>query len=232
VVHLPFTDRVEAGRLLAKELSSRDTCQPHDAAVVLALTRGGVPVGFAVADRLCIPLDVIVVRKLGVPWQPELAMGAIAEGSKILDNGIIRQLGISAEDIEDTIARERAEMRRREELYRGENPALDLHGRAVILVDDGFATGSTMLAAVRHVHGLHPARVIVAVPVGSKDACDRLRQEVDDLVCLATPEHFFAVGEWYRDFEQVSDAEVRRLLTESRLQLRKHLTSAASATSA
>jgi putative phosphoribosyl transferase len=182
-----------------------------------------------VADRLRIPLDVIVVRKLGVPWQPELAMGAIADGAPILDDGMIRQLGISAEDVEETIEREYTELRRREELYRGGNPALDVRGHMAILVDDGLATGSTMMAAVRHVRGLNPARVIVAVPVGSRDACDRLRLQADDLVCLATPERFFAVGEWYRDFEQVSDAEVQHLLTESRLQLRKHLSSAVSA---
>jgi putative phosphoribosyl transferase len=229
MVHLPFADRVEAGRLLAKELSSRNVCQSNAAAVVLALTRGGVSVGFAVADRLCIPLDVIVVRKLGVPWQPELAMGAIAGGAPILDDGMIRQLGISAEDVEETIEREYTELRRREELYRGGDPALDVRGHMAILVDDGLATGSTMMAAVRHVRGLNPARVIVAVPVGSRDACDRLRLQADDLVCLATPDRFFAVGEWYRDFEQVSDAEVQHLLTESRLQLRKHLAAAVSA---
>lgn len=229
MVHLPFADRVEAGRVLAKELSSRKICPSNGTEVVLALTRGGVPVGFAVADRLCIPLDVVVVRKLGVPWQPELAMGAIAGGVSILDEAMIRQLGISAGDIEETIANEQAELTRREELYRGAKPALELRGHTAILVDDGLATGSTMMAAVRHVRGLHPARVIVAVPVGSKDACDRLRREVDDLICLATPERFFAVGEWYRDFEQVSDGEVQHLLTESRQQLRKHLASAISA---
>jgi predicted phosphoribosyltransferase len=233
-VHLPFADRVAAGRLLARELASGKTLSlpidsQRDAAVVLALTRGGVPVGFQVADRLRIPLDIVVVRKLGVPWQPELAMGAIAGESPILDDGMIRQLGISAADIEEIIAREQAEMRRREELYRGGIPALALHGRSAILVDDGLATGSTMLAAVRHVRGLDPARTIIGVPVGSKDACDRLRGEVDDLVCLAVPDLFFAVGEWYRDFAQVSDAEVKHLLTESRQQLRKHPASSATA---
>jgi putative phosphoribosyl transferase len=219
MVYLPFADRVEAGRLLARELSSRKTDSQH---VVLALTRGGVPVGFQVADRLHIPLDIVVVRKLGVPWQPELAMGAIAGESPILDDSTIRQLGVSAEDVEDTIAREQSEMRRREELYRDGNPALDLHGQSVILVDDGLATGSTMLAAVRHVRALNAASAIIGVPVGSKDACDRLRREADDIVCLAVPDRFFAVGEWYRDFEQVSDAEAQHLLTERRSQLRKH----------
>jgi len=223
MMHLPFADRVEAGRLLARELASRPIAGLQDGnAVVLALTRGGVPVGFAVADRLCLPLDIIVVRKLGVPWQPELAIGAIAGGTRILDESLIRQLGISAEDLDETIAVEQAEMRRREEVYRGGAPALNLHGRPAILIDDGLATGNTMLAAVRHVRTLKPSSVIIGVPVGPREACDRLRSEVDDLVCLATPHLFCAVGEWYRDFEQVSDAEVRKLLAESRQQLRGH----------
>jgi putative phosphoribosyl transferase len=182
---------------------------PNAADVVLALARGGIPVGFAVADRLHIPLEVIVVRKLGVPAQPELAMGAIAGGTTILDNRMIRQLGISEQDIEDTIAREHAEMRRREDLYRTGKPPLDLRGKSVILVDDGLATGSTMLAAVRYVRDFKPARMIIGVPVGSRQACARLLLEVDDLVCLATPENFLAVGRCYRDFEQVSDDDAQ-----------------------
>jgi len=220
--HLPFADRVEAGRLLARELSLRKTGSQREAADVLALTRGGVPVGFQLADRMHIPLDIVVVRKLGVPSQPELAMGAIAGESPILDDRTIRQFDVSADDVEDTIAREQVEMKRREDLYREGNPALDLHGRSVILVDDGLATGSTMLAVVRHVRALNAARVIIGVPVGSKEACDRLRREVDDLVCLEAPDPFFAVGEWYRNFEQVSDAEVRHLLAECRDQFRKY----------
>jgi putative phosphoribosyl transferase len=223
MMHLPFADRVEAGRLLARELASRPIAGLEDGdAVVLALTRGGVPVAFAVADRLCLPLDIVVVRKLGVPWQPELAMGAIASGTRVLDENLIRQLGIPAEDLEESIASEQAEMQRREEVYRGGTPALDLHGRPAILIDDGLATGNTMLAAVRHVRTLKPSSVIIGVPVGPREACDRLRSEVDDLVCLATPHLFCAVGEWYRDFEQVSDAEVRKLLAQSRRQLRSH----------
>ncbi len=222
-MHLPFADRVEAGRLLARELALRPVAGLQDGdAVVLALTRGGVPVGFAVADRLCLPLDIVVVRKLGVPWQPELAMGAIAGGTRILDESLIRQLGISAEDLDETVAVEQAEMHRREGVYRGGTPVLDLHGRPAILIDDGLAMGHTMLAAVRHVRTLKPASVIIGVPVGPREACDRLRSEVDDLVCLATPHLFCAVGEWYRDFEQVGDAEVRKLLAESRQQLRGH----------
>jgi putative phosphoribosyl transferase len=228
MMHLPFADRLEAGRLLARELASRPIAGLQNGdAVVLALTRGGVPVGFEVADRLCLPLDIIVVRKLGVPWQPEVAMGAIARGTRILDENLIRQLGISAEDLDETIAFEQAEMRRREEVYRGGVPAIDLDGRPAILIDDGLATGNTMLAAVRQIRTLNPSSVIVGVPVGPREACDRLRSEVDHVVCLATPHLFCAVGEWYRDFEQVSDAEVRKLLAESRRQFRSHKAAAA-----
>jgi len=217
MVHLPFADRVEAGRLLARELACRPIAALHQGdAVVLALTRGGVPVGFAVADRLCLPLDIIVVRKLGVPWQPELAMGAIASGTRVLDENLIRQLEISAEDLDETIASEQAGMQRREEVYRGGTPALNLYGRPAILIDDGLATGNTMLAAVRHVRTLKPSSVIIGVPVGPREACDRLRCEVDDVVCLATPHLFCAVGEWYRDFAQVSDDQVRKLLAQRR----------------
>ncbi len=214
MVHLPFTDRVEAGRLLARELSLRAINNTSDA-VVLALARGGVPVGFAVADRLHLPLDVIVARKLGVPWQPELAMGAIAGTARILDDRMIRELAVPEEDVEEIVGRERAEMSRRQHLYRGGKPALDLHNQTAILVDDGLATGSTMLAAVDHARSLQAANVVVAVPVGSAQACGRLRREADDVVCLATPERFYAVGEWYRDFRQVSDTEVQHLLAES-----------------
>ncbi|HTA47286.1 MAG TPA: phosphoribosyltransferase [Bryobacteraceae bacterium] len=212
MVHLPFADRVEAGRLLAKELLSRNA---GENAVVLALARGGVPVGFAVADRLHLALDVIVARKLGVPWQPELAMGAIAGTARILDERMIVELGIADEDVEDITRREQAEMARREQLYRGGKPALDLNGRTAILVDDGLATGSTMVAAVRHAGKLNAAKVIVAVPVGSAQACGRLAREAHEVVCLAIPEAFYAVGEWYRDFRQVSDTEVQHLLVES-----------------
>jgi len=181
-----------------------------------------VPVGFSVAERLHIPLDIIVARKLGVPWQPELAMGAIAGKTRIIDDRMIRELGISAEDVDEIATREQSEMQRREDLYRGGKPPIDLHGKTAIVIDDGLATGSTMMAAVRHIRSLHPAGVIVAVPVGSKEACRHLRQEADDLVCLAIPERFCAVGEWYRDFRQVGDTEVCTLLHESHLQLSKH----------
>jgi putative phosphoribosyl transferase len=226
MVHLPFADRLEAGRLLAGEISRRIITRD---AVLLALARGGVPVGFAVADRLHVPLDVIVARKIGVPWQPELAMGAIAGTARIMDDRMIEQLGLSDEDVEEIVTLEQAEMIRREELYRGSKSALDLQGQSALLIDDGLATGNTMLAAVRHVRSLKPAEIIVGVPVGSQEACARLRKEADELVCLATPEFFFAVGEWYREFPQISDTEVQNLLEESRRRLRKHLASSAAA---
>jgi putative phosphoribosyl transferase len=224
MVHLPFGDRLEAGRLLARELSLRNLAS---GAVVVGLTRGGVPVGFAVADRLHLPLDALVVRKLGVPWQQELAMGAITAAAQILDEPMIRHLGISREEVGAVIEREQAEMRRREDLYRGGRAPLDVSAKTVILIDDGLATGSSMSAAVRHMRKLEPGGVVVAVPVGSKEACNRLRKEADDLVCLAIPDLFCAVGEWYRDFEQVSDATVQGMLAQSRQQFQKHRTSRA-----
>jgi len=218
-VHLPFEDRVEAGRLLADELKLRKL-DPR--AVIFALTRGGVPVGFEVADRLRLPLDVIVARKIGVPWQPELAMGAIAGSIEVLDAPMIDQLGIPDEDVQSIVAREREEMRRREQVFREGRPAVDPAGRTAVIVDDGLATGSTMLAAVRYARALRPSVLVIAVPVGSRGACARLRGEVDELVCLAVPELFYAVGEWYRDFDQVTDDEVRRLLAASHKQLESH----------
>ncbi len=218
MIRLPFEDRMEAGRLLASELAQRKI-SPQS--VVLALTRGGVPVGFAVADRLNLPLDCIVARKIGVPWQPELAMGAIAGSARVMDDRMIEQLGIAPEDVDEIVRREQAEMKRREELYRGGKPGPDLRHHTALLIDDGLATGSTMLAAVHHAQSMKPARIVIGVPVGSSEACHRLGKEVDELVCLATPELFFAVGEWYRDFPQVSDNEVQYMLTESRRQLRR-----------
>jgi putative phosphoribosyl transferase len=182
MVHLPFANRVEAGRLLADQFFFRKV--PGDA-VVLALPRGGVPVGFAIAERLHVALDVVVARKLGVPWQPELAMGAIAGGVRVLDEQLVRALGVDNDEVEVIVNREQAEIERQEEIYRGGRPALDLRGRYSVLVDDGIAMGSTMTAAARYVRSLNPATVIIAVPVGSRQACLRLMPEVDDLVCLS-----------------------------------------------
>ena len=209
MIQLPFANRTEAGRLLAAELSRRSAGQN---AIVLAIARGGVPIGFAIAHELQLPLDVIVARKLGVPWQPELAMGAIAGEARVMDRQTIEHLGISDTAVEQIVGSEQREMRRRENLYRAGRPALDLHGKTAILVDDGLATGNTLLAAARHAHSMKPARVIIAVPVGAASACHRLRREADEVVCLATPKAFTAVGQWYLDFRQVSDDEVRYLL--------------------
>ncbi len=215
MVKLPFTDRAEAGRLLGAELARRKL--PANL-IVLALPRGGVPVGFAVAKILHAPLDVVVVRKIGVPFEPELAMGAIAGASvQILDQRLIANFRISQKQIEAVLAKERAEVQRREKLYRGDRPALDLRDQTALLVDDGLATGSTMVAAARYVRALKPAKTIIAVPVGSIEACERLRKEADELVCLASPESFCAVGEWFVHFPQLDDAQVQSLLEESHL---------------
>jgi putative phosphoribosyl transferase len=215
MIQLPFADRAEAGRLLASELLRRNL--PANV-VVLALPRGGLPVGLEVAKAFGAPLDVVIVRKFGVPWQPELAMGAIASGSfQTLDRDLVEALRISREEIDAVVARESAEVARRERLYRRGRQALDLYGRTVLLVDDGLATGSTMLVAARYVRSLEPRKTLIAVPVGSVQACHRLRREADDCVCLATPEPFTAVGEWYADFRQVTDAEVRHILEQNHL---------------
>jgi len=212
-VQLPFRDRLDAGRLLGDEVASHNLPEPR---IVLGLTRGGVPVARGVAAALGAPLDVVVVRKLGVPWQPELAMGAIAGGVRTLDEHMIQEIGVSEEELEKIVDRETAEAERREKLFRQGRPAPDLEGHTVILVDDGLATGSSMLAAIRYVDNARPARVVIAVPVGSMQACRHLKGMASECICLAAPEPFYAVGAWYDDFAQVSDADVVRLLDESR----------------
>lgn len=181
--------------------------------IVLGLPRGGVVVGSAIAGTLRVPLDVVVVRKLGVPSQPELAMGAIA-GSRIrvLDNNLVEELCISEAEVEAVVLKEMEEVERRERLYRDERPAPDLHGWTVILAEDGLATGFSMMAAVEYVNSFRPAAVVIAVPVGSTSACDWLKRFVTECVCLATPEPFVSVGTWYADFHQVTDDEVRKLM--------------------
>jgi putative phosphoribosyl transferase len=210
---LPFRDRSEAGRLLGVELGAELASRrlgPNP--IVMALARGGVPVGAQVAEALQAPLDVMVVRKLGVPWQPELAMGAIARDTRVLDYSLIAALGISDRELESVAAKETEELARREAQYRQGRPEPALEGRTVVLVDDGLATGSSMIAAVRHARRAQAKKLIVAVPVGSPEACERLRSEADQCVCLAVQEPFHAVGEWYADFSQVTDAQVHAIL--------------------
>jgi len=208
-----FRDRPEAGRALGVKLASYSD---RSDVVVLGIPRGGVPVAFEVAAALDAPLDVFLVRKLGAPRQEELAMGAIASGGvRILNPTVIESMRISPEEIERVAQREEKELRRRELSYRGERPPLDLDGRIAILVDDGLATGSSMRAAVGAVRKLHPARIVVAVPVAPPTTAREMRRIVDDLVCVATPEPFYSVGRFYQSFDQTTDAEVRDLLRRS-----------------
>lgn len=205
-----FEDRREAGRMLARVVGTLTGLQEP---IVLALPRGGVPVGFEVARLLGAPLDVLVVRKLGVPGQEELAMGAVASGGiEYLDTHLLNTLRLPSEVLDRIRERERAEVVRRTERYRGDRPWPDLRGRSVIVVDDGAATGATALVAVAALRPQFPAEVVVALPVAPRDACDRLRDAADRLVCPNAPEAFGALGTWYLDFEQVSDEEVRDLL--------------------
>lgn len=204
-----FRDRRDAGRALAHALRN---VAGLEGAVALALPRGGVPVGYEIARALQLPLDVLVVRKLGAPGQQELALGAVSgSGVLALNEEIVRAFGFSMEQMEAMAARERAEIARREDAYRQGRAALDVKGRTVLVVDDGLATGSTMMAAVRTLRPV-AARVVVAVPVGARKACEELREVADKVICLEAPEHFQAVGEFYEDFGQTSDAEVRELL--------------------
>ena len=208
-----FADRFEAGRLLAAQLveyaGDRD-------AIVLALPRGGVPVGFEISAALHLPLDILVVRKLGVPGQPELALGAIASGGlRVLNQDVVEAFSLSPECIESIAAREEVELERREHEYRGPRPALDPQGCTVIVADDGLATGSSMRAAVQALRLRRPARIIAALPVGSPEACAALSLDVDRLVCLNCPERFQAVGQWFERFDQVADGDVQELLRRS-----------------
>jgi putative phosphoribosyl transferase len=206
-----FRDRAEAGQFLATKLAHLAGRQD---VLVLALPRGGVPVGYEVARALSAPLDVLVVRKLGAPGQRELAMGAIASGGvRVLNPGIVAALGHDAmAAIERVTAKERNELRLREEAYRGARPFPDLRAQTVVLVDDGLATGATMRAAVQAVRLKEPAAVIVAVPVGSKSSCRALELEADEVLCAETPEGFYGVGQYYQDFRQTTDDEVRACL--------------------
>jgi predicted phosphoribosyltransferase len=205
-----FRDRREAGQLLARKLTGYAN-RPD--VLVLALPRGGVPVAYEVAQALGAPLDVFVVRKLGVPGYEELAMGAVATGGvRVLNDQIVSALRVPDYVIDAVAEWERQELARREREYRGDRPPPDVRGRTVILVDDGLATGATMQAAIRALRAQGPARIVVAVPTASPDICEQLRKEVDDVVCAITPEPFHAVGLWYEDFSPTTDEEVRDLL--------------------
>src|SRR5947207_2818495 len=202
-----FLNRREAGIELASKLAVY--AARHDV-VVLALPRGGVPVAYEVAEALDAPLDIFLVRKLGLPGHPELAMGAIASGGvRVLNEDVVRWYSVPERAIEAVAREEQAELERREREYRRGRPLIDLRGRTVILVDDGLATGSTMKAAVGAVRQHGPARVVVAVPVGAPAACDQIANFTDETVCARMPEPFSAVGQWYRDFSQTGDEEVR-----------------------
>jgi predicted phosphoribosyltransferase len=205
-----FADRTEAGRLLAEKLTAyRDRSD----VVVLGLPRGGVVVAYEVARALDAPLDVYVVRKLGVPGQEELAFGAIASGGvRVLNPDVVRAAALDQARIDAVAAREQAELERREKAYRGDSPPLELAGKTVIVVDDGLATGASMRTAIRSLEAHRPARVVMAVPTAPRSTCHDLEREVDEAVCLMTPEMFFGVGQWYTDFSQTTDEEVLEAL--------------------
>jgi putative phosphoribosyl transferase len=205
-----FANRTEAGQELALRLRKYAN---RDDVIVLGAPRGGVPIAFEVATALRAPLDVFVLRKLGVPGREEFAFGAIASGGvRILDRRTIEGLGITGLDIERVTRAEKQELERRERAYRGGRPPLDVSGLTVILVDDGIATGSSMLAAIRALRQMKPARIVIAVPVAPSSTCSQLQFEVDELVCLEMPEPFYGVGQFYDDFSQVTDEEVKELL--------------------
>ena len=210
----PFRDRTDAGKFLAPRLSAY---ADRPDVLVLALPRGGVPVAYEVATALHVPMDVFLVRKLGVPGQEELAMGAIASGGlRVVNREVILALGLSDAIVERVAAKELIELNRRERAYRDDRPEPDVRGRIVILIDDGLATGATMRAAAQAIATRHPARTVVAVPIASADTCAALRQDVDEVVCGITPERFSAVGGGYDDFDQTTDDDVRALLALAR----------------
>jgi putative phosphoribosyl transferase len=209
-----FRDRAEAGRMLAREL---ERYRGEPGLIVLALPRGGVPVGFELAQALGAPLDVFVVRKLGAPGQEELAVGAIARGVQVLNERVVEQFRLDEEAIARAAAVEQEELIRRERLYRGDRPPVDVEGRTVILVDDGLATGATMRAGALALRAQHPRRLVLAVPVAAAQTCEELRADADEVLCAMTPEPFVAVGAWYDDFSQTTDDEVRELLERAAL---------------
>ena len=209
-----FHDRTEAGRVLAGMLGEYAN---REDVLILALPRGGVPVAFEVAQALNAPLDIFVVRKLGLPANEELAMGALASGNvRVLNDEVVDSFDVSDRVIEAVAEKEQVELKRRECLYRGDSPLPDVRGKTILLVDDGVATGATMRAAVAALRKQHPARIVVAVPVAPPTTCEILRAEADEVISFMTPEPFYAVGQWYRIFDQTTDAQVRELYERSR----------------
>jgi putative phosphoribosyl transferase len=212
-----FRDRRDAGRKLAQELihySGRSDV------TIFALPRGGVPVAYEVALAINAPMDIFIVRKLGLPGREELAIGAIASGGiRVLNNDIVRILNVPEEVINFVVQRERQELKRRERMYRGDRPMPNVHDRTVILIDDGLATGATMRAAVTGLRAQNPARIVVAVPTAAREVCEAFQFEVDEMICAMTPEPFQGVGKWYEEFPQMNDEEVRNLLEKANRQL-------------
>lgn len=205
-----FKDQVSAGEILAKELEK----YKNKKAVILAIPRGGVATGFGLAKKLDLPLDVIVTRKIGAPDNPELAIGAVGEtkGSLWVNKELVSQLGVSQDYIESETKIQKLEIKRRERIYRKREKPLNLKNKIVILVDDGLATGATMMAAVREIRNMGPQKVVVAIPVAPPETVERLKKEADEVICLQTPSLFFAVGQWYENFKQYSDEEVIEFL--------------------
>ena len=221
---MAFRDRIEAGQILAEKLV-RYRDQPD--VLVLALPRGGVPVAFEVAKSLHAPLNVFVVRKIGIPGQEELAMGAIASGGvRVLNDEVVEQLKIADRVIDAAAREEQRELERREREYRAGRPAPEIKDHVVILIDDGLATGSTMRAAAQALRQRNPKRIVVAVPVGAAATCEEVRDEVDEVICAVAPEQFYAVGMWYEDFLQTSDEEVKTLLDEAQHWTTEHVSHA------
>jgi putative phosphoribosyl transferase len=215
-----FRDRVEAGQLLGREVARR--LGKRNDIIVLGLPRGGVPVAYRVAQAVDAPMDVFIVRKLGVPGHEELAMGAIASGGvRVLNRDVLAYASISQKTIDEAAAREQQELQRREKSYRGTRPPLDVRGKTVVIVDDGLATGSTMRAAVAALRKMEPRAIVVAVPVAAQQTCEEISREVDEMICLRTPEPFQAVGLWYDDFSQTTDAEVHDLLQRANAEVKR-----------
>jgi len=214
-MQMPFEDRLAAGRCLAHELERHGI--PADA-IVVGIARGGVPVAYEVADRLHLMLDVVAARGIAVPWQPEITVGAVVGGEDVLDAPLIKKMGISSGELDEMLSMERETAGRENAAYHRDSPILRIRGRPVVLIEDGLDTGDTMLAAIREIRRRQPSRIVVAAPVGPADAFARLSKEADQVVCVETPPHFVARGEYFRHFDEVSDEAIQNLLLANRCQ--------------